>query len=120
MERRRFILQGLGCALGLAIPRWARASVATADSAGRRAPGIGSAAAPELAAAPDSTATREPQVLLAAGGDTTLGYNLEAHFDEQVAAGVPKEQLWPLYFAGVRPLLEEADIALVNLECPFT
>src|SRR5206468_5610123 len=44
----------------------------------------------------------------------------QTHFEAQLLAGATKEQLWPLYFAGVRPLLEEADLALVNLECPFT
>src|SRR5205814_4772428 len=27
---------------------------------------------------------------------------------------------WPLYFAGIRPIFEQADLALVNLECPLT
>src|SRR5204862_7683950 len=57
---------------------------------------------------------------LVAGGDTTLGYNLEAHFDQQLAAGKRKDELWPLYFAGVKPTLDAADLAIVNLECPFT
>jgi poly-gamma-glutamate capsule biosynthesis protein CapA/YwtB (metallophosphatase superfamily) len=118
MKRRRFVLQGLGIALGLTLPRWVRAQGV--------APVIDSVYDPtkpradSLRGRRDSTAVGEPRVLLAAGGDTTLGYNLEAHFDQQVAAGVPKEQLWPLYFAGIKPLFAEADIALVNLECPFT
>jgi len=57
---------------------------------------------------------------VAAAGDTTLGYNLEAHFDQQLAAGRAREELWPLYFAGVKAILDDADLALVNLECPFT
>ncbi len=71
---------------------------------------------------PDSTAEAAPPaaVTIAAGGDTVLGYNLEAHFDEQLAAGRTRDELYGLYFAGVRPVLEAADVALVNLECPFT
>ncbi len=71
------------------------------------------------AAARDSTSA-EPTILLAAGGDTTLGYNLQDHFDQRRAAGVLDENLWPIYFAGIRSVLAEADIVLVNLECPFT
>ncbi len=67
---------------------------------------------------PESNAN--PSLSVAAGGDTVLGYNLQAHVDAQLAAGVSKEQLWPLYFAGVRSILDEADLAIVNLECPFT
>jgi poly-gamma-glutamate synthesis protein (capsule biosynthesis protein) len=128
MERRRFLLRGLGVALGLALPRWARA--ASPDSPAGRGSGAdslpGRAGADSIApaAGPDSGAAGdvavEPGVLLAAGGDTVLGYNLEAHFDQQVAAGVPRERLWPLYFAGLKALLDQADLALLNLECPFT
>jgi poly-gamma-glutamate synthesis protein (capsule biosynthesis protein) len=57
---------------------------------------------------------------VAAAGDTVLGFNLEAHFDEQLEAGAVREQLWPLYFSGVAEVLHRADAAVVNLECPFT
>ena len=62
----------------------------------------------------------DPSVLLAAAGDTVLGFNLEAHFDAQLEVGANREQLWPLYFSGVADILKRADLALINLECPFT
>ena len=73
-----------------------------------------------LAWADTLAAPSEPSVLLAAAGDTVLGYNLEAHFDAQLEAGTGREQLWPLYFSGVADVLRRADAAVVNLECPFT
>ena len=73
-----------------------------------------------LAWAETLTAPAEASALLAAAGDTVLGYNLEAHVDAQLEAGAGREQLWPLYFSGVADVLNRADIALVNLECPFT
>jgi len=75
-----------------------------------------------LGAAPDSIlGAPNPEVaLLAVGGDTTLGYNLEAHVDETLELGISRESLFPLYLANVRPILEWADVAMVNLECPFT
>jgi hypothetical protein len=63
---------------------------------------------------------RDGSVLLAAAGDTVLGYNLEAHYDAQLQAGVNREHLHQLYFSGVADLLSRADLALVNLECPLT
>src|SRR5688572_8716808 len=59
-------------------------------------------------------------ITLAVGGDTVLGYNLEAHFDQQLAAGVPREALWPLYFAGLGEAFRTADLRMVNLECTLT
>jgi len=112
MKRRAFLGRlGVAIASAPALARTARAASAFADSVVRAAPD--SAAGAPAAGAPGT-------IVIAAGGDTTLGYNLQNHFDQQVAAGVPKEQLWPLYFAGVRPILEVADVAVVNLECPFT
>ena len=84
---------------------------------------------PDSGAVPQPEPTQQQQqqpptisgvALLAAAGDTTLGYNLEAHFDEKLALGVSRESLFPLYMANVRPILEWADVAMVNLECPFT
>jgi poly-gamma-glutamate synthesis protein (capsule biosynthesis protein) len=68
----------------------------------------------------DAAPLGEPSITIAAGGDTVLGYNLEAHFDTQLAAGVSREELLDYYFRGIRPVLEAADLAVVNLECPFT
>lgn len=126
MRRRTFIARlATALAAGL-VPRFARGQGAPADSVSAAPPDTSAArkttAPPDTTTAPDTTATAPggPLFTLAAAGDTTLGYNLEAHVDEQLAAGVPREQLWPLYFAGVRPVLESADLAIVNLECPFT
>lgn len=105
MNRRHFLARAVALLAGsFLLPRRLRAQVR--PDSGR--------------AAPPALPLPEPSLWLAAAGDTTPGYNLEAHYDEQIAAGVPREELWPLYFAGVRPLLEAADVALVNLECPFT
>ena len=115
MDRRRFLIRGASAALAVMLGRNARSQGATGSPNDAVPPG-------RAGIAPLDSAGRapEPSVSLAVGGDTTLGYNLEAHFDQQLAAGVSKDQLWPLYFAGVRPLLDQADLALVNLECPFT
>jgi poly-gamma-glutamate capsule biosynthesis protein CapA/YwtB (metallophosphatase superfamily) len=98
MNRRQFMVRTLGAAMALTIPRWAR--------------GQGSR--------PDTSGVAPRALTLAVGGDTTLGYNLQDHFDQQLAAGKTRDELWPLYFAGIRSMLDEADVALVNLECPFT
>jgi poly-gamma-glutamate synthesis protein (capsule biosynthesis protein) len=120
MKRRRFLHQAAAIGGGLALAR-----------AGLAQSGV-SAPAPEMAydtlhvaprdAAPtdSSAATPEPAVTIAAGGDVVLGYNLQDHFDRELEAGAAPEALHALYFAGVRRLLEPADLAIVNLECPFT
>ena len=123
--RRRDFLKGTAVATAaLVTPRWLAAQTG-ADSTGAAADsaraGFGMGGAPRDSAAADSAAPLAgPTLTIAAGGDTTLGSNLEAHFDQQLAAGMTRGQLWPLYFAGVKPLLEAADIAIANLECPFT
>jgi len=104
MRRRSFLLSLASLLAALSLPRLS--PTAHVEAAGETAG--------EPPAAPS------PSVLLAVGGDTTLGANLQAHVDSQLAAGVPKEQLWPLYFAGVKSSFGAADLALVNLECPFT
>lgn len=120
LDRRRFLARAAAALAALAIPRWARAQAADT---------LRSMPAPEAAfdtlrtTLPDSADTRrgEPaSVTLAVAGDTVLGYNLQDHFDAQLAAGRTREELFPLYFAGVRTILDAADLALVNLECPFT
>ncbi|HEY3217107.1 MAG TPA: CapA family protein [Candidatus Eisenbacteria bacterium] len=129
MNRRGFLLRTAGSIAGLFLSRSVRAAasngLAPAAGVDSSAAGPGTAPPPSSGTPADSSAAsrgaaRGPTASLAVGGDTTLGYNLEAHFDQQVQAGVPKEQLWPLYFAGVRSILDQADVALVNLECPFT
>lgn len=100
MRRRSFLLGLASVLAGLSLPRLSPTT--------------------HVLAADEPSITPQSSLLLAVGGDTTLGANLQEHADGQLAAGVPKEQLWPLYFAGVKPLLGAADLALVNLECPFT
>ena len=112
MKRRDFLRRTAVASGALLVPRWLEAQ-ARPDSA---AAGF---TRPDSAAA-DSTAHAGRMITIAAGGDTTLGYNLQDHFDRELAAGKTREQLWPYYFAGIKPLLEPADIAIVNLECPFT
>ncbi len=99
MRRRSFLLGLASVLAGLSLPRLS--------------PTKHVLAADEPSAPPSS-------LLLAVGGDTTPGANLQEHVDGQLAAGVPKEQLWPLYFAGIKSVLGAADLALVNLECSFT
>lgn len=65
-------------------------------------------------------AARRPSVTLAVGGDTVLGFNLQDHFDEQRALGRTRSELFDMYIRGIYPLLQRADLAIVNLECPFT
>jgi poly-gamma-glutamate capsule biosynthesis protein CapA/YwtB (metallophosphatase superfamily) len=60
------------------------------------------------------------RMLIAAAGDTVLGFNLQDHVDAQLEAGIMREQLWPLYFGGVQEILAKADLTVLNLECPFT
>ena len=105
MNRRGFLVRSMGAAIALALPRFARGQRPDSLARGSRS---GEVKPPEVS------------VTIAAAGDTTLGSNLQDYFDQQVAAGRSKDELWPLFFAGVRPILDGADIALVNLECPFT
>jgi len=77
-------------------------------------------ALPALAQSPSGGARRSPAVTIAAVGDTVLGFNLQDHFDAQLALGRTREELVDLYFGGVRELLGRADLAVANLECPFT
>jgi len=109
MRRREFLARfAAGAALLAAARRgaWARpAGGATRDSA----------------AADSSRAAPAPGgALVAAGGDTTLGYNLEADFDQRIASGIPRDLIETIYFSGVKPIFDWADLTIVNLECPFT
>jgi hypothetical protein len=71
MNRRKFLARGMGAAIAFMTPRAVRAATAAAD------PGT-------LA---DSSASAAPAITVAVGGDTTLGYNLQDHFDAQLAVG---------------------------------
>ncbi|NOT33299.1 MAG: CapA family protein [Candidatus Eisenbacteria bacterium] len=121
IPRRSFLARSLAAAAGLALPAWARNGLAQpGESAPTPAAAFDSLRVERPSAPPDSLREGFPSVLLAAAGDTVLGYNLQDHFDAQLAAGQTREQLWPLYFACVRQLLDQADLSIVNLECGFT
>ena len=123
MNRRRFLRRAAAALAAVSVPRWLHAQ-AVRDS------GI-TAPAPE--AAYDTLRVQRPAhqplemselpgpaISLAVGGDTTLAYNLQNHFDEQVALGRDKEELKAIYFAGIREIMDAADLAVVNLECALT
>jgi poly-gamma-glutamate capsule biosynthesis protein CapA/YwtB (metallophosphatase superfamily) len=70
-------------------------------------------------------------VTLAAAGDVTLGYHYEEYVDLRLDGGTwgdggtdggkaSLEEMLQYPFAGVQSVLSGADIAVVNLECPFT
>jgi poly-gamma-glutamate synthesis protein (capsule biosynthesis protein) len=54
------------------------------------------------------------------GGDVTVGHHYETYFDEQVAQGRSREEMFAWGFKEVKPLADAADLFVVNLECPFT
>ncbi|HET7225108.1 MAG TPA: CapA family protein [Candidatus Eisenbacteria bacterium] len=111
MRRRAFLQRTAAAAAGLALARArALAAVTRADSLAR-------AAAPDTVTQPRPLS---PAVTLIAGGDVTLGANLQDHWDQQLALGRTPGAIAALYSAGVRPLLDQADVAIVNLEGPLT
>jgi poly-gamma-glutamate capsule biosynthesis protein CapA/YwtB (metallophosphatase superfamily) len=59
-------------------------------------------------------------VTIAAAGDTVLGFNLQDDFDGQLAQGKSRSELFDLYIHGIHSVLYQVDLAVVNLECPFT
>jgi poly-gamma-glutamate synthesis protein (capsule biosynthesis protein) len=127
MKRRRFLRQSAAALVATSIPGWLHAQ-AVRDS-GISAPATEAAydtlryPGPGQMRPGQPVPTLEfpgPAITLAVGGDTTLAYNLQNHFDEQVALGRTKEELLPTYFAGIRPIMDAADLAVVNLECALT
>ncbi len=59
-------------------------------------------------------------ISIAFGGDVTLGYHYQEYFDDQLAKGRTREQMLAYPFQEVNSVLKSADLAVVNLECPFT
>ncbi len=114
MKRRTFLRGGAATLAGLAL-----GTSALARRAAAQAP-ADSLATPAPADSAGTRAAGGPAITVVAGGDTTLGYNLQAHFDRLLAEGAPRAELEARYFSGVHALLEPADLAVVNLECPFT
>ena len=116
MRRREFLLRAAGLAAGLALARRGGSQPGASAAPDTLAPPPGSAPPPR-----DDQARRAGHVVtLAVAGDTTLGYNLQTHVDEMLEGGVLREYVWPVYPRGIRDVLDAADLALVNLECPFT
>jgi poly-gamma-glutamate synthesis protein (capsule biosynthesis protein) len=60
------------------------------------------------------------QLTLVVAGDVTLGFHFEEFFDGQLADGGMRDELLAYPFAEVAAAARDADIFVVNLECPFT
>jgi poly-gamma-glutamate capsule biosynthesis protein CapA/YwtB (metallophosphatase superfamily) len=69
--------------------------------------------------APPPPAPPRPVTLLV-GGDVTVGHHYQTYFDEQVAKGRTREEMFAYGFKEVKAVADAADLFLVNLECPFT
>ncbi len=77
----------------------------------------------EQPTAPPTPPVPQPEprpLVLAVGGDVTLGYHHEEWFDEQVQKGRSREEMFAYGFKNVRPLVPDEELFVVNLECPFT
>jgi poly-gamma-glutamate synthesis protein (capsule biosynthesis protein) len=121
MNRRKFLRRTGVTIAGLAAPRWLHAQARDSALSIPAPPAAFDTLRHQIPAAPsDTLGVTGPAITLAVGGDTTLAYNLQNHFDEQLAAGRPRDELVPLYFAGIRGEMEAADLAVVNLECALT
>jgi poly-gamma-glutamate synthesis protein (capsule biosynthesis protein) len=107
LDRRRFLARSVASLAALAVPEWARAQAFAAPR-------------DETLEVPVMRRRETASFTIVAGGDTVLGHNLQVHFDALLETGLARDELYALYFAGVQPLLHAADIAIVNLECPFT
>ncbi|MFP2901196.1 CapA family protein, partial [Corallococcus sp. 4LFB] len=59
-------------------------------------------------------------VTLVVGGDVTVGHHYEEYFDDQVAKGRTREEMFAYGFREVRPIVDSGDLFVVNLECPYT
>ncbi|WP_375757918.1 CapA family protein [Corallococcus exercitus] len=59
-------------------------------------------------------------VTLVVGGDVTVGYHYEEYFDDQVAKGKTREEMFAYGFREVMPIVDSGDLFVVNLECPYT
>ena len=73
-----------------------------------------------LLAATRPAARKVQPVSISFAGDVTLGYHYEEYFDEQLKAGRTREDLLAHGFAKVKATAKQADLFVVNLECPFT
>ncbi len=83
-------------------------------------PAAPQAAAPALPPPPPPAEGPARPVTLLVGGDVTVGHHYQSYFDDQVALGRSREEMYAYGFAQLRPVIDAADLFLVNLECPFT
>jgi len=122
MNRRRFLGRASAALAALTAPRWLHAAALRDSMVSIPAPPASFDSlryqVPRTPA--DTTTVPGPALTLAVGGDTTLAYNLQDHFDAQLAAGRSRDELVAYYFAGVRAGMAAADLRLVNLECALT
>ncbi len=74
--------------------------------------------------APSSTSTdggsSAASIVVIFGGDVTLGYHYEEYFDDQLSKGRTREEMLAYPFKELNGRLRATDLAVVNLECPFT
>ena len=77
-------------------------------------------AEPTAPATPPPTSTPVRPVTLLVGGDVTVGHHYQTYFDEQVAKGRSREEMFAYGFKEVKAVADAADLFLINLECPFT
>jgi poly-gamma-glutamate capsule biosynthesis protein CapA/YwtB (metallophosphatase superfamily) len=75
---------------------------------------------PTAGSTPPPTSAAPRPVTLLVGGDVTVGHHYQTYFDEQVAKGRTREEMFAYGFKEVKPVADAADVFLVNLECPFT
>lgn len=76
-----------------------------------------------LSAAPAKTpakAAPNPAIRVLFSGDVTLGYHYEEYIDEQMTKGKSRDEMLAHGFAQVKDVTTQADLFVVNLECPFT
>jgi poly-gamma-glutamate capsule biosynthesis protein CapA/YwtB (metallophosphatase superfamily) len=62
----------------------------------------------------------QTDVTLLVAGDVTLGGHYQEYVDQEIRKGRPADDAINRGFEKVRKVTREADIFLVNLECPFT
>jgi poly-gamma-glutamate synthesis protein (capsule biosynthesis protein) len=65
-------------------------------------------------------ATAQTDVTLLVAGDVTLGGHYQEYADERISKGHSPDEAISRGFEKVRKVTRDADLFLVNLECPFT
>jgi len=65
-------------------------------------------------------ATAESDVTLLVAGDVTLGGHYQEYVDQEISKGRSPDEAINRGFEKVRKVTRDADLFLVNLECPFT